>query len=349
MGAQAKVERRSGIRLYALLAILGLVIVVALCVFPVFSRKRESARMMAEAGWASEMARVAAPERQGYVGKAETGFARGGGGFGRGGRVRLGAAVAPETPAPGAERAEAEGFEARAAAVPGISPMLIRTASLRMRVEDVRKAHDEVARIAREAKGYVADTTLSGEAGPMTASVTIRVPAEGLDSVIARIAALGKLLRKEISTEEVTEEYVDLTSRRRNLEREEERLLDLLKRAGKVKDLLEVEQTLARVRGEIETIAGRMRYLENRVALSTVHVELQGPEPKPTTGGPVWTARDTARQAARSLLNTGRGLGTMAIWIGIYAPVWLPLLLLAIWLIRRSLAPPRKPESAADP
>jgi hypothetical protein len=214
--------------------------------------------------------------------------------------------------------------------------MLMRTASLRMRVEKVAEAHDDVARIAREAKGYVADTTLSGETGPMSASITIRVPAEGLDSVIDRIAALGKLLHKQISTQEVTEEYVDLGSRRRNLEREEERLLDLLQRAGKVKDLLEVEQTLARVRGQAETISGRMRYLENRVALSTVRVQLQGPEPKPTAGGPVWTARDVARQATRSLLNTGRGLGTMAIWIGVYTPVWLPLLLVLWWIIRRA-------------
>jgi len=310
MGAQAKVERRSRNRVYALLGILGLVIVVAVCVFPVFSRDRESARMMAGLGRA-------------------------------GGRAAFAPADMPATEAP----AEAAGFEVSAASASAMSPMLMRTASLRMRVEEVREAHDEVARIAREAKGYVAETTLSGEAGPMSASITIRVPAEGLDSVIDRVAALGKLLHKQISTQEVTEEYVDLTSRRRNLMREEERLLDLLKRAGKVSDLLQVEQTLARVRGEIETISGRMRYLENRVALSTVHVQLQGPEPKPTAGGPVWTARDVARQATRSLLNTGRGLGTMAIWIGIYTPVWLPLLLVVMWLIRRSVGPGGKVET----
>jgi hypothetical protein len=155
--------------------------------------------------------------------------------------------------------------------------------------------------------------------------------------VITEITALGKLLNKRVNAQEVTEEYVDLSSRKRNLEREELRLLDLLQRAGKVRDLLEVEQTVARVRGEIEQISGRMRYLENRVALSTVNVSLQGPEPLPTSGGPAWAATDVTRQALRSLLNTGRGLASMGIWLGIYAVIWVPLLLFALWLIRKAL------------
>jgi hypothetical protein len=152
---------------------------------------------------------------------------------------------------------------------------------------------------------------------------------------VDQIAALGKLLNKQITAQEVTEEYVDLTSRRRNLQREELRLLDLLQRAGKVRELLEVEQEVGRVRGEIEAISGRMRYLENRVALSTLTVPFEGPQPKPTAGGPVWTARDVARQATRSLLTTGQGIATLGIWLGIYAPVWLPLGLVLVWAWRR--------------
>ncbi|MCJ7822272.1 MAG: DUF4349 domain-containing protein, partial [Armatimonadetes bacterium] len=141
------------------------------------------------------------------------------------------------------------------------------------------------------------------------------------------------------------EEYVDLSSRKRNLDREEQQLLELLKRAGKVPDLLQVEQTLARVRGEIEQIAGRMRYLENRVALSAVTVHLQGPEPKPTAGGPVWAASDVFRQATRSLIRTGRGLATMGIWLGVYALVWLPIVVVLVVVIRRAWRPRPEPQA----
>jgi hypothetical protein len=231
----------------------------------------------------------------------------------------------------------APGFAAvERSAVAAKNLMVIYTGAMRLRVDDVKKSHDAVARIAREASGYVAESSFSSEQGPSAATITIRVPSVGLGAVIDRIAALGKLLDQQLGSNEVTQEYVDLTSRKRNLEREDERLIALLGRAGKVSDLLEVEQTVARVRGEIETIAGRMRYLEDRVAYSTLTVTLEGPEPTPTTGGPVWTAKDVWRQAVRSLLETGRALATMAIWIGVFALVWLPLLLVLRWLVRRA-------------
>jgi hypothetical protein len=253
--------------------------------------------------------------------------AGGGSTRGRGGAPR--AASVDEAPTP-----QGAGFAAAVDSAWPTEQMLIRTAALRLRVEDVAEAHEEVARIAREANGYVADTDLSAEAGPTHATMTIRVPAEGLDSVLDSVVALGTLLKKEISAKEVTEEYVDLDSRKRNLEREEERLLALLSRAGRIKDLLEVEQTLARVRGQVEQIAGRMRYLENRVALSTVRVRLEGPQPEPMVRASIWTAKDVYREATRSLIRTGRGLATIGIWTGVYAPVWLPLLIF-VWLLAR--------------
>jgi len=286
-------------------------------------------------------------------GRVERAGGKGGGGGGMGGmggaRGGGGYDYAPQAAAPPASPA----FEAEAP-TPNIStaslpwptgPMLIRTAALRVRVEDVAKAHEEVARIAREAHGYIAETTFSSESGPASASITLRIPSQGLDSAMDRIAALGKLLSKQINAQEVTEEYVDLTSRRRNLAREEQRLLDLLQRAGKMRDLLEVESILARVRGEIEQISGRMRYLENRVSLSTIRVQLEGPQPRVNVGGPVWTASDVSREASRSLISTGRGLATMGIWIGVYAPVWLPIAVFFIWLIRKTT--PRRTETPA--
>ena len=342
MTSESDVKGSSGIRLWVLLVVLGgLVLVLALAIG---GRRRESARM----GGAEFLPGVGIVDAEtGQLGEvAEDAAFKGGGRAGGGGRGGMGRAAAPGGIA-GPLEARA-GFEARLAsyAPSRVTPMLIRTGTLRLRVEDVAKAHEEVARIVREANGYLANTSLSSEHGPTRAAMTLRLPAEGLDSVMDRISRLGKLLNKEISTQEVTEEYVDLSSRKRNLEREEERLLELLTRAGKIPDLLQVEQTLARVRGEVETITGRMRYLENRVALSTLNVQLEGPEPKPSVGGPVWTAKDEYRQAMRSLRDTGRGLGTMGIWIGVYAPVWVPVLLVLIWLARRAFPRPEESQAA---
>jgi hypothetical protein len=115
-----------------------------------------------------------------------------------------------------------------------------------------------------------------------------------------------------------------------------------------MRDLLEVESTLARVRGDIERISGRMRYLENRVSLSTIRVQLDGPQPRVNVGGPVWSASDVSRSAVRSLIDTGRGLATIGIWLGVYSPVWVPIALFLVWLVRRT-SPRPMAASAATP
>ena len=334
--------------MYALVTILAVLVLAA--AYSLGKQEREKARMVSAAAPQGAGAASAAEEWAGYeedaVGMQGGGGMRGGrAGGARAGGGAMGVEMVQASPGSAAAPMEGAGFEAGAPARLPSEPMLIRTASLRLRVEDVAKAHEEVGRIAAEVDGYVADTTFNAETGPSSATITIRVPSRGLESVMARIVTLGKLLEKRINTQEVSEEYVDLGSRKRNLEREEQQLLELLKRAGKVPDLLQVEQTLARVRGEVERIAGRMRYLENRVALSAVTVHLQGPEPKPTAGGPVWAASDVFRQATRSLIRTGRGLATMGIWLGVYAPVWLPILVVLALVIRRASAPRREPQT----
>ena len=334
MSSQVSATHVSQARRYLLIGLAALVVVLAaLIVIPSFSRSRESARMISDglvpatAQAPIGQARYAAKA----IGRGGSG-ARGGGLMGGGGAMRAGGG-----PVEAGFEAEAPAPSTPSATLPWPSgPMLIRTASLLVRVDDVATAHDEVARIARAAQGYIAETTFNSESGPASATITIRVPSQGLDSVIDRITKLGKLLSKQISAQEVTEEYVDLGSRRRNLEKEEQRLIELLQRAGKMRDLLEVEQTLARVRGQIEQISGRMRYLENRVSLSTVTVMLEGPQPRPGVGSPTWAASDVVREAARSLLATGRSLATLVIWLGVYSPVWAPLVILLIWLIRRT-------------
>jgi hypothetical protein len=329
--------------LYLVLALVG-VLFILLVIVPVFGRARESARTQFVPGvgviGADGKPMLAAGHAYGGGGGGMRGARGGGGGMAlREGGEMMGAEPAPveyqgaDQEAP-AQRAPGFAAVARSAAAKNL--MVIYTGAMRLRVDDVKKSHDAAARIARDAGGYVAESNFSSEQGPASATITIRVPSLGLGAVIDRIAALGKLLDQQLGSDEVTQEYVDLTSRKRNLEREEERLLALLDRAGKIRDLLEVEQTIARVRGEIETIAGRMRYLEDRVAYSTLTVTLEGPQPALTTGGPVWTAKDVWREAIRSLRETGRALATMAIWIGVFIPVWVPLLLVLRWLARRA-------------
>jgi len=106
------------------------------------------------------------------------------------------------------------------------------------------------------------------------ADLTLRVPPEGFLLLMKSLAALGKVEGESISGEDVTEEYYDLDARLENLDQVRRRLFELLDRAVKVTDAIEVEQQLERVGGEINQIKGRMKYLQNMAGMATINLAL---------------------------------------------------------------------------
>jgi len=157
---------------------------------------------------------------------------------------------------------------------------VIKTAHLRLEVADFDGAVEELERLALEAGGYVSNSNYRITSGNRRkGTISIRIPEENFGRVIDDIKKLGRVVSFSSSGQDITEEYIDLEARLRNLKRQEERLLELLDRATSVKDVLEVERELMRVRGEIERLEGRLRYLSNRVEYATVNVELFEPEP----------------------------------------------------------------------
>jgi hypothetical protein len=151
--------------------------------------------------------------------------------------------------------------------------MVIKTASLSVRVKDVPAAHTRAIQLAEAGGGYVQSSSQWNEGGER-ADLTIRVPPEGFLPLIGSLEALGTAEAKSISGEDVTEEYYDLDARLENLTQVRNRLFALLDRAAKVTDAVEVERELERVGGEVNQIKGRMKYLQNMTGLATVNLSL---------------------------------------------------------------------------
>src|SRR2546428_420241 len=127
-------------------------------------------------------------------------------------------------------------------------------------------------RIAEVAGGFIADSSYAAAGSMPEGTFVLRVPAPRFADVLSQVASLGHVQQRRISGQDVTEEYVDLQARIRNLERYEQRLLAFVDRAAKVSDLLAIEQELARVRGEIEMLTGRARHLDRQLDLASIHV-----------------------------------------------------------------------------
>jgi hypothetical protein len=222
---------------------------------------------------------------------------------------------------------------------------LIRNATLTLEARDVRAAAAKLGAAVTAARGYTSESGESVDAlGARSITLQARVPYDRFDRVLREVEALGKIMEKQIGTEDVTEEFVDSQARLRNLRRAEARLLEHLNRTGRLADVLLVETQLNRVRGDIEQLEGRLRFLTHRVTFSTLAVTLrEAPRPQAMVPPESFSSGQEASAAARSLVAFAQTLWTGAIWIGIWAAVWLPLVLVA-WLLARRLRRLTRPE-----
>ena len=160
---------------------------------------------------------------------------------------------------------------------------VITTGSIALEVEDVESAITDVLAIAEGLGGFVEQLSSSGEGDRQRATMTIRVPQDQFFSALERIEPLGKVLSRNLGSEDVSEQFIDLEARLKSALRQEESFLTLLQRAESVSDVLTVERELSRVRSEIERLQGRLNLLERRTALAALSVSLSPPAPVATT------------------------------------------------------------------
>jgi len=210
--------------------------------------------------------------------------------------------------------------------------MIVRTGDMSLVVEDVVDARDEIAQLAVRFDGYVVSSQISGEEQDMRGYISIRVSDEKFDQALVELRDLAvRVTSESTSSRDVTEEYVDLQSRLKNAEATESQYLALLEKAEDVEDILRIYDSLSRVRSEIEQIKGRMQYLERTSSMSLISVNL-----KPVaTAKPLvragWSALEALKAAVRGIVIFGQWLGTIAIWVLIFIPIWGTILGIILW------------------
>ena len=159
--------------------------------------------------------------------------------------------------------------------------LIVRTGQAVIEVDSLEPAIAELRRIAMRVGGFVADATVqSGRNQLRSATLQLKVPTARFDDLTLALGPLGRLQSVNVSAEDVSEEFVDVTARVANGRRLEDRLVELLRtRTGRLQDVLAVEHELARVREEIERMEGRLRFLKASAQLSTLAVSLSEPPP----------------------------------------------------------------------
>ena len=228
---------------------------------------------------------------------------------------------------------------------------LIKNATMTVETADVRGGAKQLAELAKSLKGYVSDSHESVDGiGSRSVTMTARVPYQEFENATQRLEGLGKVQDKQVTAEDVTEEFVDTTARTRNLKKSEARLLDHLSHTGKLADTLAIETELTRVREEVEKLDGRLRFLAHRISYSTLNVTFRETAHAQTVTPPeTFSSGKIATDAGRSLIGFLQGVWSDVIWLGIWAIVWLPPVVLLVWFLRREIRRNRRPIVPSPP
>lgn len=224
---------------------------------------------------------------------------------------------------------------------------IIYNSQIEVVVDDLTSAQKRLAELVKvvdEAGGYLARQETNGRNGyRRNSSWTIRVPLSKFDGFVTEVEGLGELVKHSREAQDVTDAYADLDARLRNKQASEVRLLSHLQKTGELKDTLEVERELSRVRGEVEQLQGQLNLLKNKTDLATVVVTLWERE----SFTPL-TAPNFSTEVSRTLATSWHGLvicGKMFVLVVVALIPWLaPVAVVLVPLITfRRLRVHRRP------
>jgi hypothetical protein len=225
-----------------------------------------------------------------------------------------------------------------------LSNRIVRTANVDLEVGKGRlnATINQATDVVRRAKGiYVGSSTSVPSGEPASGQVSFRVPVDAFEPVLRALKGLGTYRGEKSSTDDVTNQYIDLNGQLAAWRAQERVYLRLLDRARSVTDVIAVQNQLQQVQSNIERLQGQLNYLEDQSSFSTIVLQLS----EPGAAGP---AGEPAGRLARAWATAVNGLGVMAA-AALVALVWLTPLAVVAGLVLLGLRALRRPRPAPAP
>ncbi len=214
-----------------------------------------------------------------------------------------------------------------------LNRLVVQNSSLSMVVEDVPATAQEIISIAKKAGGYMVNKNLHQVESKPTATVTVRVPANQLDQVLATFKdQASKVVWENLDGQDVTDSYTDIKEHLRLLNTTKQRYEKLRDQTSKISDLLRITQELTNLQHQIDSYEGQQRALETQASQVKITVYLATDEiALPYHPDKQFRPKVVFKLAVRSLLSTMYGLMSKLIWLVVYAVIWVPILIIVLF------------------
>lgn len=212
---------------------------------------------------------------------------------------------------------------------------VIKNGNLSLKVGSADWAVAEISNIVKQKGGEVFSTNFYEVIKEQKSGfVTVRVPVDKFDEAISDIKKIAVQITSESTTgQDVTEEYTDLQAQLKNKKAEEESFVKILDTAGKIDDILSTTREIARVRGEIERLEGRIRFMDSQTDMSTITINLT----EDVTVAPInegWRPWEVVKESVRELMSNIQDFADAVIrFIIVGIPALIPFVLLILFLI----------------
>lgn len=206
--------------------------------------------------------------------------------------------------------------------------LVVKESVLSLLVKEVVETQKAISQKAEQLGGYMVQSNVSypEQAEAASGSISVRVPQTRLEEALDYFRTLAvKVVSENLSGRDVTDEYVDIESRLATLNRTKAKFEEILIKAEKVEDILQVQRELVNLQEQIDGLKSRQNYLEKSAQTSKITIYLATDElTLPYAPTEAWRPQAIFKRAVRSLVGTFRKAGTAVIWLGVYSVIWMP-------------------------
>ncbi|MDP1710514.1 MAG: DUF4349 domain-containing protein [candidate division WWE3 bacterium] len=214
--------------------------------------------------------------------------------------------------------------------------LVVEESNLSLVVLDVPQAADEIVSFAQREGGFLVSSSLEKSEDYPFAKVVVRVPAAKLRSAVEYFHSLAvEVVSETLMGTDVTKEYEDLDARIQTLQTTIARFEEIRAKATKIADLLEVTREIINLQEQIDALKGQKQYLSDSAKFSRITVYL-GTDEFALPYQPEGFRPDVIfKQAVRSVVSLFYGAANAAIWVGVYAVIWLPILVIILYFSKK--------------
>ena len=220
--------------------------------------------------------------------------------------------------------------------------LVVTDSYMSLLVANVTDVRGKIVNYAETNGGYMVNSNVNNPQDAPTATVIVRVPSKKIDDALTFYRGLGiKVVNENLNGTDVTDQYVDIDTRIKQLENTKSKLQDILDRATTITDITNLTQQILSYQNQIDSYKGQQDALKKNADLAKLTIYLSTDEiALPYTPTETFRPNVIFKLAVRSLVTSLRGIATNLIWFAVYGVIWIPLLLIFVfgrkWWLRRN-------------